>query len=158
MPARLAESGVSRPRDSQSASPEGSSTREVSFRELPSVDSSLIRLLSTGSSDSVVSSCLAESIASSLESSAKETLPPVVSKAEAERVLSSAQVVDSRREGSWLGATLLSKSLEASARALLSSSARELASVLDGVVSTESSLNCDDSFKLFASVALGALC
>lgn len=102
------------------------------------MDSSLVKLLSPGSSDSVVP------IVSSLESSAKEMLPPVVSKAEAERVLSSAQVEESRREGSRLGAALLSKSLEASTR--------ELASVLDGVVSAEGSLNCDDSFKLSASV------
>lgn len=114
------------------------------------MDSSLIRLLSSGSSDSVVSSRLAESVVPSLESSAKDMLPPVDSKAEAERVLSSAQVVESRREGSWLGAALLSKSLEASAS--------ELASVLDGVVRAESSLNCEDSFKLFASVALAAVC
>lgn len=119
------------------------------------MDSSLIKLLSSGPSDSVVSSRLEESIVSYLESSAKETLPPVVSKAE--HVLSSVQVLESRREGSWLGATLLSKSLEASASALRSS-ARELASVLDGVVSAEGSLNCDDSFKLFAPVALAAIC
>lgn len=114
------------------------------------MDSSLIKLLSSGSSDSVVSSRREESTVSSLESSAKETLPPVVSKADAEHVLSSAQVAESRREAFRLGATLLSKSLEASAR--------ELASVLGGVASVEGSLNCDDSFKLFATVALAAVC
>lgn len=147
--------------DTSLKSTEGSSIREVSFKEVSSMDSSLIRLLSSGSSDSVVSSSLAESIVSSLESSAKETLPPVVSKAE--RVLSSAKVVESSREGSWLGATLLSKSLEASASELQSSarddfSKLELTSVLDGVVSAEYSPNCDESFQLLASVALSALC
>lgn len=107
------------------------------------MDSSLVKLLSLGSSNSVVS------IVSSLESSAKEMLPSVVSKAEAVRVLSSAQVVESRRERSRLGATLLSWSLEASER--------ELASILDGVISAEASLNCDDSFKLWSFVVFAAV-
>lgn len=140
---------------------EGSSIREVSFREVSSIDSSLIRLLSSGSSDSVASSRLAESIVSSLESSVRETFPPVVSKAE--RVLSSAKAVESSREGSLLVATLLSKSPEALASELRSSakddvSKLELTSVLDGVVSAECSLNCDESFQLLALVALSTVC